>query len=308
MVGRALRRLLSIAIVLLLATASLMAEVVIPGETARALEKEMKRLYYPLSDEKLPYEVRGYEVKGGVVHLALDLSGTERTLLYEDRGNLERNVHRALRDVLLYNPAFSMDEPRLDYITPRSRSSITLPDEVSHCDRFRLENLSGRTIALYDVDYISEDAVVLQPVYIGAETTGLHLSKCIPLEVCGLVKVSDGGLSSISTSISYNLPIRSLKALFRIDSEDLSFFAGVGTTLSLAALTSRHFTLLEDSRIKAVCYAGIESLDGFDLKGGFEISYEHFVSPHLYWGFGYERLSTREERKGGIILKGGYAL
>lgn len=303
-----MRRVLVSLLVLLFATVSLMADGLLPSDTAKALEGAMKKLYYPLSAEKLTYEVRGYEEKGGVAHLSIDFEGTERTLLYETDGSLKRNIYRALKDVLLYNPDFKGSEPALDYISPRVRSSITMPETVSPGDRFKLENLSGSTIAVYDVDYRTGDAVVLQPVYIKTETTGLHLSKSLPLEVSGLVKVGSSGFSSVSTAISYNVPIRSLKALFRIDSEDLSFFTGVGTTLSLAALTNKHFTLFEDGRIKAVCYVGVESLDNFDLKGGFEISYEHFVSSHLFWGFGYERLSTTEDRKSGIILKGGYAL
>ncbi|MCR5732418.1 MAG: hypothetical protein K6G51_05725 [Sphaerochaetaceae bacterium] len=295
-------------LLLIVFSSLLFSAIQIPEEEDTALREAVNKLYFPLSGDELYCNILSYEDLGEIARVKLSLSGRERFLVYEKGKNVEKNIFNAVRDILLYNPDFEMEAPRLDYITSRERSTVSLEGKVSNGSRFTLVNLEGNPIALYDVSYIVDDAVILQPVWIKSEMTGLHLKRTIPLEISALARLGKNEVSTFGATVSYNIPIMRMKALFRIDSKNQAMYAGLGMTLSLSTLTQTRFTLFQDGRLNASCFIGFEDFSSFTLKGGFSICYEHFINNHIFWGVGFENMATKNLNSYGAVLKVGYAL
>lgn len=307
MVGFKVKRLVLL-LLLLLSASSLLFSATLPNEDMEALTKAVNQLYFPLSGDELYCNIIDYEERGNLSFLTVSLSGTERVLVYERGKHLEKNIYNAFHDVLLYNPDFNMASPRLDYITARERSSISIEGKHPYTARFTLKNLEGTPIALYDIKERTGEAVIFEPVWIGSEMTGLQLEKTRSLELNGLVRFGPNGVSTLAAGLSCNTPIKRIKALLRVDTKELTFAAGLGTTLSLTTLTNSHFTLFEDGRLNASFLVGFDSLDDFKLSGGFTICYEHFINNHYFWGIGYERMASEKVLNTGIVMKVGYVL
>lgn len=163
-----------------------------------------------IGDRREPdISVSGLSVDEGILTCSISYDGKTAAFI----SSLEY-LEDEIESLFFYEESLFEEGERLDYVYKKSYSSTTLLN-AGRGENYRLKGFSGKTKALFRVDEVYDDAVLLKPYFLSSSVLpGMKLEKInslsLSLRMFSTLKVDKAGLSLSLSSSSLLYPVSSL--------------------------------------------------------------------------------------------------